>query len=288
MATNAHDKPKKTTVVAKSSRATSVSVKKDSPRTFRSIVTNFYKDVSPQALLAEMGGTFVLVSAVLFTSGDAFFTGVTLVVLALSVFALSGANLNPAVSFGLWTARKISATRMLAYWVAQFIGAIAAIVLVHLFSGLVYNFSLASFGSFEPKIFFAELLGTAVFLFGFMAAINRNKSDTGKAVGIGLSLFVGLVMATGLLSEAVTGYSKVSSTTSSTSRLQKVNNVTLNPAVALALTERDPNASQTSTAETTTPVLPSRLTVETILGTLFGAAIGANLFVLLAGRKSEV
>ncbi|MBC7746577.1 aquaporin, partial [Pedobacter sp.] len=222
MAVKAPVKSKKKTVAAKSTTAPKASV---SRKTLNGWVSRFNKDVSPQALLAEMGGVFVLVSSVLFTSGDAFFTGITLIVLALGVFAISGANLNPAVSFGLWTARKMPATRMFAYWVAQFLGAIAAIVVVHLFSGLAYDFSLGSFGAFEPKIFFAELIGTAVFLFGLTAAWNRGQTDTSKAVGMGLALFVGLIMATGLLSEAVTGQTKVSSETSSDSRLQKVNNV---------------------------------------------------------------
>lgn len=290
MATKPPVKSKKTAVAEKAARAAAPSTKADRPRENRRIsLARFNNELSPNALLAEMIGTFILVSAVVFTSGDAFFSGLTYIVLAFALLAISGAHLNPAVTFGLWTLRKIPAVRMLAYWLAQFLGAIAAIVVTQLFSGLAYDFSLGSFGSFEPKIFFAELIGAAVLLFGFSAAVNRGQTDPAKAVGIGLSLFLGLVMATGLLSEAVKGEAQKSADSANASRLQKVNNVSLNPAVALAQKERDPGAGQSLSGEESneTPTLASRLTLESILGPLLGAAIGANLYSLLANRRRD-
>lgn len=287
MATKATTKSKKPAAVKKTARTTTQPAKVETPVVQKKTwLSRFNSELSPQALLAELGGTFVLVSSVLFTSGDAFFTGLTVVVLAFGILAISGAHLNPAVSFGLWASRRISAVQMVTYWVAQFLGAFAAIALVHLFSGLAYDFSLASFGAFEPKIFFAELIGSAVFMFGLVAALNRVQGDSARAAGIGLSLFLGLVMATGLLSQAVQGLSEVSSDTSSESRLSKVNNVALNPAVALALTERDTSSTTTTGEETeSSEPLPSRLTIEVIFGTFIGTTVGAYLYRLLAEYK---
>lgn len=273
----------------KAADAVAPGVKVDRPKENRNILfARFNNELSPQALLGEMGGTFVLVSSILFTTGDAFFTGLTLLVLAIGLLAISGSHLNPAVTFGLWTMRKIPTFRVPFYWLAQFLGAIAAIVVMHLFSGERIDFSLASFGQFESKIFFAELIGMAIFMFGLAAAINRAQTDSDKAVGMGLSLFLGLVIATGLLGQAVSGASQAQSdsATPSDSRLTKVNNVALNPAVALALKERDPSAAQQQgQAPAETATLASRLTVETLFGTLIGAAVGGNLYALLAAKN---
>lgn len=281
-----------TKIKAVDGRAVAPSVKVDRPKENRNILfARFNNDLSPQALLGEMIGTFVLVSAVMYTTGDPFFTGLTLVVLAIALLGITGSHVNPAVTFALWTMKKIPTMRVPFYWLAQFLGAIAAIVIMHLFSGERIDFSLASFGAFEPKIFFAELIGMAVFMFGFAAAINRGQTDTAKAVGVGLSLFVGLVLATGLLRSAVTAVnqSTTESAAASDSRLLKVENVALNPAVALALEERDPNASQGLNGEAPAPssTLASRLTIETLFGTLIGAAAGGNLFALLAARARK-
>lgn len=250
------------------------------------VLRKFNRELSPQALLAELGGTFVLVSSVLFTSGDAFFTGVTVIVLAAGIFAISGAHLNPAVTFGLWAGRSITIYRAVFYWIAQFLGAIAAIVVSHLFSGTSYDVSLASFWAFDTKIFFAEVIGTAVFLFGLAAAVNRGQSDIAKGAGIGLSLFVGLIMATGLLSQAVQGLSQSEDENASSSRLAKVNNVALNPAVALALNERDASQPGLTGAEddSDTPTPASRLTIEVIFGTFLGATAGVYAYRLLSRR----
>lgn len=261
------------------------SVKKDGFA--RRVLRKFNTELSPQALLAELGGTFILTSSVLFTSGDAFFTGLTVIVLAAGIFAISGAHLNPAVTFGLWAGRGISIYRALFYWVAQFLGAIAALVVSHLFSGTPYDVSLASFWAFDGKVFFAEAFGTAVFLFGLVAAVNRGQTDIAKAAGIGLSLFLGLIIATGLLSQAVQGLSQ-SGQDASSSRLAKVNNVALNPAVALALTERDPSQSSlTGAPDTDAPTPPSRLTIEVIFGTFFGATVGVYAYRLLSRNDAR-
>lgn len=235
------------------------------------------REVTSRALVAELVGTFVLTSVAVF-SGDSFFTGLTLLVLVLIFGGVSGAHVNPAVTFGLWSARLLPGIRVPFFWAAQFIGALAAIVMKWLFAGSAASLSLASFGSFEAHIFFAELVGTALFVMGIVAVTSRNQSEAAKAVGVGFSLTIGIVLATSLLSAAL----QSAGTTSSDSRLSKVNNVTLNPAVALALEEKaDSKYSATGQPVKSTDSSVSRLTLETILGPLVGGALGANLMVLL-------
>jgi MIP family channel proteins len=58
--------------------------------------------------------------------GIALAHGLILAVVVSSLGAVSGGHVNPAVTFGLWIAGKIEATRAVLYVVAQLIGAAAA------------------------------------------------------------------------------------------------------------------------------------------------------------------
>ena len=90
---------------------------------------------------AELIGTFVLVFGGCGTAvfaGRAFgFLGVsiafglTVVAMAYGVGHISGAHLNPAVSFGVWANGRMSFKDMLIYWAAQIIGAIGAAALIY-------------------------------------------------------------------------------------------------------------------------------------------------------------
>lgn len=50
-------------------------------------------------------GTFVL-AIIALTIGQPLLVGLTLVVLVLGLNVISGANLNPAVTFALWSVKK--------------------------------------------------------------------------------------------------------------------------------------------------------------------------------------
>jgi aquaporin Z len=56
--------------------------------------------------------------------------GLALAVIASAFGAISGAHVNPAVTFGLWLAGKLESSRAAAYVIAQLIGALAAAVVV--------------------------------------------------------------------------------------------------------------------------------------------------------------
>jgi aquaporin Z len=90
-------------------------------------------------LAAEFFGTFVLVfagtGAIVFDSvnpgkighvGIALTFGLVVLAMAYAVGSVSGAHLNPAVTVGLWLARRIPGSQVLPFFAAQIVGAFAA------------------------------------------------------------------------------------------------------------------------------------------------------------------
>lgn len=107
-------------------------------------------------MLAEVLGTFILVlfgcgAAVLMGGqigmlGISLAFGLAIVAAAYGLGAISGAHLNPAVSFGLLVAGKMSLPDFIAYAVAQVLGAtLGAAVLLMIASGNA-DYSLATHG----------------------------------------------------------------------------------------------------------------------------------------------
>src|SRR5690606_16406384 len=85
-------------------------------------------------LVAEAFGTFMLTMIVYAVChspiGLRYFVsiaaGLTLAVLVLTIGATSGAHVNPAVTIGMWTIRKIDTMKAVLYIAAQFLGAVLA------------------------------------------------------------------------------------------------------------------------------------------------------------------
>jgi aquaporin Z len=96
----------------------------------------------PAKLLTEFVGTFVFLSviALLPATGPAaplapLAIGAALMVMVYMGGHISGAHYNPAVSLGLFVARKIDATTLGSYWVVQLVAGALAFVLGHLVTG---------------------------------------------------------------------------------------------------------------------------------------------------------
>src|SRR5262249_29347050 len=88
---------------------------------------------------AELFGTFVLVfagtGAIAFDSvnpgkighvGIALTFGLVVLAMAYAVGSVSGAHLNPAVTAGLWLAKRVPGRQVLPFVAAQCVGAFAA------------------------------------------------------------------------------------------------------------------------------------------------------------------
>lgn len=250
-------------------------------------------------VLAELFGTFVLTLVALATFQDAgaLYVGIALALLVVAVGAVSGAHVNPAVTFGLWAVRKLKTVLVPFYWGAQFLGAMLAVIVSNWVANSSISLSFNTFAQFDWGIFGAELVATAVFLFGLVAVVSRRELSAGaRAVGIGASLAIGLVVGgtllTSLKAQDVANYQKAYQAAQGDENGKApeiphsafVKGITANPAVALAVTDNAEDKLDTSSADSSTN---SRLTLEVIFGTLVGAAVGGNLYLLIAGRKRD-
>src|SRR6188768_450771 len=97
--------------------------------------------------IAEFIGTFTLVffgcgAAVIAGMGSgptaidvlgiAFAFGLAIVAMAYGIGPVSGCHVNPAVSFGVWVAGRMSTNDLIAYAIAQILGALAGAVVLYL------------------------------------------------------------------------------------------------------------------------------------------------------------
>lgn len=167
---------------------------------------------------AELLGTFVLVlggcGTAIFAGravgflGVAIAFGLTVVAMAYGIGHISGAHLNPAVSFGVWANGRMGFKDMLVYWVAQILGAIiaAAILYAIVKSGNVapgnyaandYGQDLANCGPNYWNInacgaFITEAVLTFVFLMVILG-VTDDRHKNGKFAGLAIGLTLTLI-----------------------------------------------------------------------------------------------
>ena len=95
--------------------------------------------------------------------------------------SVSGGHINPAVTFGLFLARKVSLIRAVAYMIAQCLGAISGVGLVKAFMKSYYKSlggganSVAQ-GYNTGTALGAEIIGTFVLVYTVFAATDPKRS----------------------------------------------------------------------------------------------------------------
>ncbi len=158
-----------------------------------------------QKLVAEFLGTFGLV---FFGCGTAIFTnanvvatalafGLSIVIAAYTIGKISGAHLNPAVSFAMFFDGRMSLSDAIAYSVSQIVGSVCA-SLCHLIIVACSELPIKSCGfganSFGGLNFFGaflvEVIMTAVFVL-FILSVTASK-DEGTKTHAGL--FIGAAL----------------------------------------------------------------------------------------------
>ena len=167
-------------------------------------------------MLAECLGTFWLVlggcGTALFAGayvgflGVAIAFGLTVIAMAYGIGHVSGAHLNPAVSFGVFVNGRMSFKDMLLYWVAQIVGAIiagAVLLVIWKTCGLGNTgvFAANGFGAeFQAAAgenyaaiscggaFLVEALLTFVFLMVILGATDERSNTKAAGLAIGLTL----------------------------------------------------------------------------------------------------
>jgi glycerol uptake facilitator-like aquaporin len=130
------------------------------------------------------------------TTAVSYFIATSVALAAAVVYMLfnmiSGAHTNPAITFGMWTARKIPTLRAAAYIVAQLLGGLAS---WQLFQYLTNHTLAAKTSTWSTPVWLAETVGTAVLAMAFMAALGRRIEALYSGVMIGAAYFVGIVIA---------------------------------------------------------------------------------------------
>ena len=168
---------------------------------------------------AELFGTFVLVFGGCGTAlfghvgflGVSIAFGLTVVAMAYGIGHISGAHLNPAVSFGVFVNGRMSLKEMLCYWAAQFIGGIIAgallLVVYKAIGGSATGvFAANGFGEAFQKAtgnadyqaismggaFLVEALLTFVFLMVILGVTDSSHAN-GKFGGLAIGLTLVLI-----------------------------------------------------------------------------------------------
>jgi glycerol uptake facilitator-like aquaporin len=153
-------------------------------------------------ILAELSGTFILAVVAIAAASYFNFTapwyvsiavGTALATLVAVIGTVSGAHVNPAITLGLWTLRKISTSYAVVYIAAQMLGGILALAFVEYVTDV--EILQQGFSSVDGRIFFSEMVGAAVFGLGVASAVMRKLEGLQASFTIGASLTVGILIA---------------------------------------------------------------------------------------------
>lgn len=169
-----------------------------------------------KSYLAELLGTFTLVfagtGAIVIndvSGGGVTHTGVAatfgLVVMAMiyTLGNVSGAHLNPAVSFGFWAARRFPAGKLAGYVISQCVGALLASATLRLLFP-----EHATLGATLPSGSFVQALVLEVILAFFLMFVIVNVSIGAKEKGVIAGVAIGgMVALEALFAGPITGAS---------------------------------------------------------------------------------
>lgn len=162
-------------------------------------------------LVAEVIGTFVLVfggvgTAVLAGAwvgalGVALAFGFTLLVMAYAIGPISGCHINPAVTLGMFMAKKIKGKEALLYMVAQVIGAILAAGILFIvasgapgFDAVASGFGSNGYGDHSPggyelgAVMVIEVVLTALLMLTVLFTTDKKAAAGFAGIPIGIVL----------------------------------------------------------------------------------------------------
>ena len=167
----------------------------------KKVISSSQKPVKIGVLFAEFIGTFALSYAVLASINGSLapqiptgvIAGFTLLLAVLSIGEISGAHINPAVTIGLFSIRKISLRNAVYYILAQFLGAIVALGLISL---VLHGNAIGVRSNVSNwTVFSGEMIGAIIFTFGIAAAVEQGLQKITLAVLVGGSLTLGIIFA---------------------------------------------------------------------------------------------
>ena len=153
-----------------------------------------------QKYAAELLGTFVLVfvgslAILASSSGDvrvgiAFGFGIALLAGLYAFGEVSGGHFNPAVSLAMFLDRRLTALETIWYWIAQFVGAIvASLLILVIYADRAAVKATATRSSSDARGFFLELICTAIFIAVILQVTRSNRYGASALIAIPLTLF---------------------------------------------------------------------------------------------------
>ncbi len=128
--------------------------------------------------------------------------GLAVTAMAYAIGPVSGAHLNPAVTLGVWLAKRMEAKDVIPYMVAQVIGSIIAAAIIYLVaSGRVGGYDAAASGlgqnGFDPaagyqmwSAFLIEVIATFVFVAVILGVTHPRQETMLAGLVIGLTLAI--------------------------------------------------------------------------------------------------
>jgi len=162
-----------------------------------------------QKYVAEFLGTLILVFggsvAILSNSagdlGVAFGFGLALLAGLYAFGEVSGGHFNPIVSLAMFLDRRLSALDTIWYWIAQFLGAIcASLLILILWASRDDVAKTATRSSSDARAFFLELIFSAIFVVVILQVTRSDRYGPSALLAIPLTLFtihVALIPLTG-------------------------------------------------------------------------------------------
>lgn len=149
-----------------------------------------------QKFLVEFLGTLTLTFVVILSLAGVFpiatpvLAAITLGLFVYSVGHISGTHINPAVTVGLWSIKKIDTNDALSYIMAQIFGAATALIVAMLMD---INYDITASSTLLTG--FAEMAGMILFTFGIASVVFGNVHKAMSGVVVGTSLFMGIAIA---------------------------------------------------------------------------------------------
>lgn len=142
--------------------------------------------------IATLLFVFIIITAINTAGGAAAFAiGFGLMVLVYAFGHISGAQLNPAVSLGVWLRGKMTAVAFVSYVVAQLVGgALGALLSLALFPRSTQSLEVDALPAFLVELVFTFILVTVVLN---VATSKDNNGNSFYGFAIGATVFVGAI-----------------------------------------------------------------------------------------------
>jgi aquaporin Z len=157
--------------------------------------------VGTMILMLGGPGSAILAGGRIGTAGVAFAFGAALLVATYAVGPVSGCHVNPAVTLGLWVARKVESAAVPAYLAGQLLGAVVGGAVIYTIAAGIDGYSSrdafaanlfgAEHGYYPlPSAAVAEIVFTALLTFIVLTTTSKKfpRGQAGLVVGLTLAL----------------------------------------------------------------------------------------------------